>query len=112
MKEAKKLTSQKIPDYQKAIKIYSVAVGTAKDCGVDKTDEVNKALGALFTKIDGQRKTAEAAQKMAENAQKMAEAEKEKAEKALKLVEKKEAETKKALDGMRAAEKARLPTDK
>ena len=111
MKEAKRLMDRKNPDYQQAIKIYSVANNAAKDCGQDKSGEINQALGALFTKIDGQRKTAEAAQQKAEDAvKKMQAAEaaktaankgKAKAEegekKALYLAEQRAAEAEKAL---------------
>jgi len=111
MKEAKRLMDRKNPDYQQAIKIYSVANNAAKDCGQDKSGEINQALGALFTKIDGQRKTAKTAQQKAEDAvKKMQAAEaaktaankgKAKAEegekKALYLAEQRAAEAEKAL---------------
>jgi len=111
MKEAKRLTDRKNPDYQQAIKIYSVANNAAKDCGQDKSGDINQALGALFTKIDGQRKTAEAAQQKAEDAVKKMQAaeaakaaankDKAKAEegekKALYLAEQRAVEAEKAL---------------
>lgn len=66
--EAKKLTSQSKPDFEKALKTYAAARIVAKDCGVDKNNAINTAISALFIMVDKQRKAARFAEQKAETA--------------------------------------------
>jgi len=86
MKEAKKLSNQKVPNYQKALQIYNAARIAAKDCGQDSDKAINTAIASLFDLIDGQRKLAEKSQQATSEALQKVQEEQEKTEEAMQAI--------------------------
>lgn len=112
IKEAKKLSNQKAPNYQKALQIYNAARIAAKDCGQDKDQAVNKAIASLFDLIDGQRKKAEKAEAATAKALQQVQEQQEETEKAMQAMIKARDAAKEAAYKRNIAEKEKQAAQK
>jgi len=106
MDAAYQLATQKNPDYQKSLKTYTAAGIVAKDCGENKTAEINTAIRKIFDKMNQDLEAAKVAEAAAATTLATAKTATDEATAAQKEAETAEQAAQKALSALQKEQKA------